>query len=203
SNLNFYREAVKQLRQWPVPQKDGTIKNKNLVDGFFPKDGYDLRDIQNWTPSQKGKIKKYFKHISELTSRPNYIYKPRYKSHLRKAQEFSQQEKGFPNIKVAIIPTDGVSIPKITFTKEQQIKVKIGGMKIHNIGIDFRALLEDPESAVIGAINDKAPFANLFKIQAGVHEVHSLGFQDRKYIVESIVDLITSDKYQQHIQQDF
>ncbi len=76
---------------------------------------YDLR--KPLSKYQKSKIKKYFDAMEALTARPNQVYRPRSKKHLKTAQRYSQHPEGLPAFKVAFVPNSGTR-EKIAFHKD-------------------------------------------------------------------------------------
>lgn len=132
---------------------------------------YDLR--HKLTSYQKRKIKTYHDEILALTQRPYYVYRPRTKKHLKAAQEFAQHEKQLPQLKVALIPTDGKTKPKITFNKRGELISDTEHVRTRFIAFDPDELVanrDDIESYVTRVIeNDHT--SKSFTILAGRYEI--------------------------------
>ena len=128
---------------------------------------FDLR--RELTPYQKSKIKTYYEEIKQLTARPYYVYRPRIKSHLKKAQKYAQHEKPLRDLKVAFIPTNGSDKPEISFNKNGDIIVKFRDMRVDFIAFDPVALAENPEHHAQELIADAN--AKRFIILAGKYEI--------------------------------
>lgn len=139
-----------------------------ILRGFVDFD-YDLR--KPLSASARRKINKYYAAFSELTARPNYVYRPRLGAHLKAAQKFAQHPKGL-KFKVAFIPTAGDEIPDINWSKKGAISVKTGKKRIRTGFLDFDedALIEDPGEHCRDVIKE-APGAEWFSIAAGVFEI--------------------------------
>lgn len=136
---------------------------------------FDLR--KRLSASEKRKIAKYHAALTELKSRPHYVYRPRRDDHLRKAQEFAQHPSGL-KFRAAFIPTAGDEKPEIAWKgkgKKTRIKVKTGAPGIKPIETEF--LPFDPEeiAADPGAhtreVIKEAPAAKWFSIGAGAFEI--------------------------------
>lgn len=182
SNLE-YSLMLKTLRSMPYEDLDGTIKKIKITTGFEAKDGYDLRNVNNWSSAMKAKVTKYFKAVDELTSRPFYPFKPRKEEHLKTAQKFSQHEKHLPNLKVAFVPTGGEAEPIIKFNKKGEMRVRIGGTVRMPVFISNQDLMFNMEDAVRGAVKH-LPFAELFTVQAGKWEISNP--MDLESVIEDI-----------------
>jgi len=99
----------------------------NIAHGFDPKDGYDLRDIDNWTPQQKQKLTRVFNAVKSLAERPFQIYRPRKPENLAVVQKAAQHPRKIPELNVAFVP---VGYPgeraEITITKRKQVVIERG-----------------------------------------------------------------------------
>ena len=129
---------------------------------------YDLR--KPLTQYQKRRIKEYWSEIDALTARPYYIYRPRNKTRLKKAQEFARHEKQLPGLKVALIPTSGVENPKIRFNKKGELIAETEHITTRFIQFDKLALIENPIDHVNDVIKDDKR-AKSFTILAGRYEI--------------------------------
>lgn len=152
----FYKNAVKQLRKY--------------ADGFDAAHGYDLRDYKDWSPQRKAFIHKYAIEASQLTARPNYVFRARNKEHLKLAQEIAQHEPGFKRFKVAFIPYNPPANkpdakPDLHFSKGKVI-VKAANYEKKFIPFNKKKIITDADNE-IARVMMLAGKAKVFQIQAG------------------------------------
>ena len=178
-NDAFYRAAIqgvfstdKNGRRYRSPDTHGGLRS--YASGFAAADGYDLRDIDSWTPAQKAKVTKYWNALNDLTARSNYVFRGRNKEHLRIAQEVAQHPPKMPAFKVAFIPFTPPKgepgfVPELKFTKGTVI-VKSQHHTRRYIPFDKEALVENPDAEIKRAISE-AGNAKIFTIQAGMYEI--------------------------------
>ena len=75
-----------------------------IATGFAAKDGFDMRDVESWTPQQKQRITRVFNQIKQLTDRPYYVYRGRKKENIERVQEATSPH-GYPKeVKIAFVP---------------------------------------------------------------------------------------------------
>lgn len=122
---------------------------------------------------QKAKIKKYHSEIEGLRARPNYVYRPRKKENLKKAQTFSQHEMNLPGLKVAFIPTAVIDDkPKIRFNRKGQISVASKYVQSYLIELNRKKLAKGGEE-YINKVLDENPQYKYYTISAGKFEIPS------------------------------
>lgn len=128
---------------------------------------YDLRKAPP-SKSQKAKVKRYSDEISKLTNRPYQVFRPRLKSRLRPAQQFSQHEANLPGLKVAFVPTDGSGTTRLRFTKSG-IVAKSEHVSIRGVSLSISGLAGNTPEYVARRISGIT--ASHFTIQAGAFEI--------------------------------
>jgi hypothetical protein len=128
---------------------------------------YDLR--KPLTKYQKSRIREYYKEVDALTARPYYVFRPRSKQHLIKAQQFAQHEKSLPGLKVAFIPTSGTTKPIIRF-KNGKYTQTIDHVTTELIQFNKTELIKDSKGHVENVIKEKRN-AKRFTILAGRYEI--------------------------------
>jgi hypothetical protein len=102
----------------------------NIASGFSSRDGYDLRDVDSWTPQQKSKLTRIFNTVKSLSERPFQIYRPRKRENLQIVQDASQHLTSPPEINVAFVPISDPSIhADIKISKRKVVKVTPSGKK--------------------------------------------------------------------------
>jgi len=171
----YYKYAINVLRHGYI-DPDTNKRQGKFADGFEASDGFDIRQINRWTPAQKGKISRMFRIIDKLTSRPFQVYRSRNKKNLRKVQQAAQHDEFPKNLKVAFVPSSSQKARvKIRITKKGNVKFKQGSVRREVI--DFASYGYAPEDlaldpgAVVEDVARQVP-ANRYKIQAGEHEVN-------------------------------
>lgn len=142
---------------------------------------FDLR--HKLTDYQKAKIREYYKEVEALTHRPYYVYKPRNKNHLKKAQQFAQHEKNLPGLKVAFVPVANEMKPKIRISKKGEFSVQTEYVKTNNLQLNKRQLLKNP-IAHVNKVIATDPTAKRFTILAGKYEINRT--YDRERIGEGV-----------------
>lgn len=136
---SHYAKLAKQLRP--------------LAKGFTAEDGFDLR--KPLTPAQKGKLTRYANEARQLTSRENYLFRPRNKEHLKIAQDVAQHDSHFPGFKVAFIPwtkplNSPEKRPNLKF-KGKTIVIETSNYRKQLIPFDKQKLADDTELEIVSA----------------------------------------------------
>lgn len=153
---------------------------------------YDLR--QPLSSRAKGKINQYYDEIQSLTARPNQVYRPRRKDHLKAAQDFAQHESGLSGIKVAFIPTNGNEKRKIKFDKDNNITAVSDFVETRVLPVDVREMMDvESSKEYIKELIKTAPKAKSFTVLAGAFEI-PLG-QSRRSLPDYVGRLVS--KYSQ------
>lgn len=180
---------MKDLRQGIIMDRETGERSGKLASGFEARDGYNLRDIDTWTPAEKAKVTKLWNLVDELTAKPFQIVRKRKAENIRAVQEFAQHESFPPELKVAIIK---VAYPeeKATVTVDPQtldVAVTERGVtrRTHDFEklVDFTALEDEPRET-IKAMVEAAPESQMYGIQAGKYEV------DRTYTKRGVTTAI-------------
>ena len=60
---------------------------RSLAYGFEPSDGFNLHEIDSWTPAQKRKIRETFNKVEQLEPQPKITVRPRSGKKLKQLQE--------------------------------------------------------------------------------------------------------------------
>lgn len=115
-----------------------------IASGFQAKDGYDMRDVENWTPQQKQKLSRVFNQIKQLTDRPYYVYRGRKKENIERVQEATSPH-GYPKeVKIAFVPVARPGErPEIKFTKTD-VKIDDKPVTIDTVEIVERGVTKKP-----------------------------------------------------------
>lgn len=170
---------------------------RKYATGFNPDDGYDLTDFANWSKHRRKQVRDYFETIRELTSRDNYLFRPRREDHLRVAQAAADHPADRPRLKVAFIPYTA----PMTGKREQnatppKIKISKGALIVEgpyhtrtHIPFDPVALAENTWKETMRAAHE-ADKAKVFTIQAGIHEIHGQRAHDPGALVKQITALM-------------
>tara|TARA_R110000803_G_scaffold164080_1_gene227830 strand:+ start:6242 stop:6946 length:705 start_codon:yes stop_codon:yes gene_type:complete len=152
---------------------------------------FDYNLNEKLTKSQRAKITKYHKVIDRLKARPNYVYRPRKKDRLQKAQNFAQHQEKLPDLKVAFIPTQGGEKPTIKFNKKNQLSISDSTVTNTLIELDPQELMADPEGHIKEQINDVGKFES-YTISAGAYEI-PIGIRTVDLLTTEIINLM--EKY--------
>ena len=150
--------------------------------GFLSSDGFDLRDLDQWSSAKKASVNRYYNLIQRLTTRAYYVYRPRSKKRLHAIRR-SMGVEDYRKLKVGIIqvPTrydergKRVRIkPKLTFRKDGTVSIKIRNVTRETIlfeeyGITPEILAQDPELVGWG-IQQETDYEQ-YTIMAGEFEV--------------------------------
>ena len=173
---SFYRDAVKVLRHgWVVDPETGERMGK-FADGFEARDGFNLREIEDWTPAMKREVTRYFNMVDDLSSRPFQVHRARSPENIRAAQEYAQHQTFPEKLKVAFIPVArpgevaDVKIDRrtkeVTVT-ERDVDARI--MTWKKAGLEPEDIAEDPRGA-IHQVDDMME-GKLYTILTGEHEL--------------------------------
>lgn len=188
--------SIKRTREFYLRAVTGTEDKAGIVHpglrdvarGFSAKDGFRIKDVDNWTRAQKAKVTRYFKELDRLTAQPRYQYKARSQKMLEEVQRVAGHEKGY-DFKVAFIP----HVPKVDKRGREtkpRVDVEKGVIRIREryytkimVALDQKQLVRDT-AAEVGRAIKMAPDAQRFAIQAGVNEMP--GLYDRQLIGERV-----------------
>lgn len=134
---------------------------------FSAKNGYNLKDVDNWTPAMKGQLSKYFRKGVELTSRQVELYHSPNKDNMKAVAELAGQ-KGYKFNSVFYPAPPGF---KLRY-QERTNTVKATGPRAQfttydweQFGVDADQLATDPDGtarAVMRQLDHKR-----FSIRAG------------------------------------
>lgn len=164
----------------------------NIASGFDARSGYDLRDIDEWTPQQKAKLTRTFNIVKSLSERPYQTYRPRKRENLELVQDAAHGIPTPPEINIAFVP---VAHPgeraDIEIIKREQIKKRRGKevieqkpmVVIHDrdvakipvrwsdVNVTKKQFQKDPVKATQKLIDEMAKLGiNTFTPMAGVHD---------------------------------
>jgi hypothetical protein len=95
-------------------------RSGKIARGFSAADGFDLGDVESWTPQQKQKVSRVFNQIKQLTERPYYVYRGRKKENIERLQEATSPH-GYPaEVDIAFIPVARPGEkPEVKFTTDE------------------------------------------------------------------------------------
>lgn len=185
-NADKYRAAIKGSAE------NGVKGLRSLAYGFEAADGFDLRDIENWTASQRRKVRETFRRIEELEAQPKITVRPRSKEKLKQLQQSFHGDTKSNNLKVAFLP---YSDPKLTMpgakAKPPKVRVLKEGVSIQTaqyervfIPFNHRRLATDPETEIARAAS-QIPNAALYFVQNGNNQ--TLNGKSVRAITEQII----------------
>lgn len=121
--------------------------------GFDSRNGYNIRNVKNWTPQQKAKLTRYFKKAVDLAAKPFTLYKSSNKQQMSRMAEIANQ-KGYPAFHSIFYPSPPGS--KITFNKKRNAP-RVRGRGVTSTRYyweDFGYSLDDVARDPEGVIND-------------------------------------------------
>jgi len=163
------REALKAIKR--ERYKDRVKELRKYFEGFEASKGFNLRDIDKWTPQAKRKITNYWEVMGIQVARPHVVKYYRRPDHIKAAAEFAQQDKQLKGQKAVLIPVDDPKNLSVKFTKSGEIKVKRGGVSVSKIFFNKKRFLDDPIAELERALAKTD--AQLFKLIQGPHESSS------------------------------
>lgn len=164
-----------------------------FAEGFEPSDGFDLREVDKWSPAKKAEVTKMYKLVDHLSARPFYVYRGRKKKNIRKVQEASQHEKFPKKLVVAFVPVANTKeTPRIKISRKGIVTIREGRVRRRSIIFrDHGITPKDLENDAEGIMNelDKRIRGKRYVIQAGKYEIvnevltpSALPARVRKYI---------------------
>lgn len=165
---------------------------RSLARGFSAADGYDLRYIKQWTPSQKRRVRDLFKKVRELEAQPKVIVRPRSKEKLKQLQDSFHGDISSKNLKVAFIPYSDPKVRKPgAKIKKPEVRVLKEGVSIKTpyyervfIPFNHRRLAVNPEQEIKRAAAQISG-AKLYFVQNGNNQ--SLNGKSLRVITDQIV----------------
>jgi len=166
--------------------KDRVKVMRKYFDGFEASAGFNLREPNNWTPAQKAKVTRYWEVMGIQVARPHVVKRFRKPERIYAAAEFSQQDRQLPGQRAVLIPVDDPTNISISFSKDNQIKVKRSGVNINKLKFNRRSFLVDPIAELRRVLT--ATDATVFKFMNGPHE--SRGVFTRGELEQRIVQII-------------
>ena len=163
-----YRTVKEEGREWIVVTD--VKRTGSIVSGYDAAAGYDLSDIENWTPQQKAALTRDYRKVRQLSGKPFQIYRPRKRENLETVQRLSHGNIKTPEgMKVAFVevarPAEKADIkikhrtvtkkvkgkptkvrqPYVEITERQVVRTPT---KWADIGLTKKAILKDPREAV-------------------------------------------------------
>lgn len=149
---------------------------RSIMHGFESKDGFNVREISEWTAYQRRKVREAFHNVEVLQGQPKRIIRARGKN-LEKLQDAFHGDIPSKNFKVAFIPD---TEPKLTLpgAKKRPPKVRIlkEGVSIQRrnverifIPFDTKALVRNAR-AEVKRVAEQMPEAQLFFVQVGEYQ---------------------------------
>ena len=150
-------------------------KIRPFVTGFGAKEGYNLRNVGEWTRGQKAQVTKYYKALSQLAARPFHVYTSRDKDKVAQARRITDQDPSLKKIKGALVPVSTFGEkPHISVTDRGTMEATTDRMQKLWFDWDFYGITPeeiaiDPEGAT-QAVIDQQPPGVLYGIQTGQYE---------------------------------
>lgn len=175
-----YKQRVAELRRY--------------FEGFKAADGFDLRDVDEWTAAQKAKISRYWEVMGIQVARPHVVKRYKRPERIKAAAEFAQQDRLLKGQKAVLIPADDAKELRVSFDKDDRIKVRRRGVYVNKISFNKRAFLADPITELRRVLNTTD--AQVFKFMNGPHE--SRGVFNRDELEQRVLQIIAeygSDMY--------
>lgn len=148
--------------------KERAKKMRPYIDGFSAGDGFDLRDVDSWTPQQKRKVTRYWEVMAIQISRPHVAKFYKNKERLEAAIDYAQQDRLLPGQKAALIPAESKKSVSVKFDRDNKIQVKRHGVGIDKVSFNPNRFLSDPYEELERALSKTD--AKIFKIMTGPHE---------------------------------
>lgn len=136
---------------------------------FKARSGFDLRKLDEWTPTMKSRVTKYYHVMAPLIARPHTVRRYRDPDHLKEAVAYSQQEKWLKGQRAAVFDIARDEKLEVKFSRGGRIKVQRGGVLVRKAYFDMATFIEDPPAAVDQAL-DELEGATRFKLIMGPHE---------------------------------
>lgn len=116
-----------------------------LANGFDAADGFNMRDVDSWSPAQKAKATRVFNQIKELTARPYYVYRGRKKENIDRVQEATSPKPYPKEVTIAFVPVARPGEkPEIKFTSTEVLDVDDKPKQIDTIEIVERGTTAKP-----------------------------------------------------------
>lgn len=173
---------AKKYRWTPAKYKAALLGNRengveglrSLVKGFDAKDGYDVRNIDEWTPQQRRRVREYFGRVEQLEAQSKLVVRPKSEKNLRQLQKSFHGDVASKEFKVAYVPYHE---PKVTLpgAKKRKPKIRISsqGVSIQTkqyervfIPFNQKSLVKNARSEIQRAAR-AIPGASLYFVQTG------------------------------------
>jgi hypothetical protein len=186
---SFYRDAVKDLRRGIIIDRDTGERTGKLASGFEARDGYNLRDVDTWTPAEKAKVTRLWNLVDELTAKPYQIVRKRKPENIHAVQKFAQHGTYPPELKVAIIkvayPEEKAEVEVDPDTMVVTVTERGVSRRTHDFAdyVDYDDLENFPRDT-IKAMIAAVPESKMYGIQAGQYEV------DRTYTERGVTTAV-------------
>lgn len=184
---SFYRDAVNDLRHGIIIDRETGERTGKLATGFEARDGYSLREIDDWTPAEKARVTRLWNLVDELTAKPFQVVRKRKPENIRAVQKFAQHGAYPPELKVAIIkvayPQEAATVtvdPKTLDVTVTERGVSRRSRDFAEFDIDMARLEADPRGEITAMVK-QIPASQMYGIQAGPYEVN------RTYTMRGVV----------------
>ena len=117
----------------------------NIARGFGAVDGYDLRDVDEWTPQQKAKLTRTFNAVNKLASRPFQVYRPRKRENLAIVQKATHGTVTTPpELNIAFVPVAYPAERATVKIKKQRVTIKEREQVIPRVEVQERDIVKAP-----------------------------------------------------------
>lgn len=179
-------------RELIYDEKTGTMtdvrRTGKMASGFDAAAGFNMRDVDSWTPAQKQKISRVFNAVKELTARPYYVYRGRKKENIERVQGATSPIKYPKEVAIAFVPVARPGEkPEIKFTTTDVLGVDDKPKTIEtveiierdlttkpiywaDVGVSMEMLADDPKAAI--AKMHKAIGAREYSLMTGAKGLH-------------------------------
>jgi hypothetical protein len=158
-------------------------------DTFKPDKGFNLHDVESWSPAQKTKVTRYFRIMApRIAGGEKQVKRYRRKDHLLSAIDASLQEERLPGQTAAVFSVDPGQRVEITFDKKHKPIVKRGGITEQEFRFDKNSLMRNWKDEVTSKLAQTD--ARLFKVIMGANRSEKTFNRDQ--LMDEIIQLMES-----------
>lgn len=183
-----YAAVVKGGDEYGIP---GGLRS--YFDGFERDNGFDLRNVKNWSPYQKKKVRERYHRYKLINGQPKRFVRIRNKRNLKKLQESFHDEIPSNDMRGAFVPDTEPMVSEGFKKSPMRVKVLKDGISIERPGLYERQFVPFDQKALVKNGREEVSRAasmmknvSLYFVQVG--EFQSLNGMSLNIVTRQVLD---------------
>lgn len=164
-----YAAIVKGGNEYGIP---GGLRK--YFEGFEQGDGFDLRNVRDWTKAQKAKVRERYHRFKLITGQPKRFVRVRDEKNLRRLQQSFHDEIPSGDMKGAFVPDTEPVVSEGFKPKPMRVRVLKEGVSIERPGLYNRQFIPFDQKSLaknakleVARVAEQMKDVALFYVQVG------------------------------------